>query len=112
MRHETLVQCVYFGFGYSVTTLLVLVVSRQVAMVFGTVCDYFDSVNPVKIYVYEEGLVRFATVVSSYTMIQLTGNIFRAGHATTPPRQCDHVFRLYKVAGYCIITTFVVSTQS
>jgi hypothetical protein len=27
-------------------------------------CTIFYSVNPVKIYVYEEGLVRFATVVS------------------------------------------------
>jgi hypothetical protein len=27
-------------------------------------CTIYYSVNPVKIYVYEEGLVRFATVVS------------------------------------------------
>jgi hypothetical protein len=30
----------------------------------GIMCTFFYSVNPVKIYVYEEGLVRFATVVS------------------------------------------------
>ncbi len=30
----------------------------------GIMCTIFYSVNPVKIYVYEEGLVRFATVVS------------------------------------------------
>jgi hypothetical protein len=48
----------------------------------GIMCTIFYSVNPVKIYVYEEGLVRFATVVSRKKTLFKTlicSLIFRTG---------------------------------